>query len=155
VTETEIWQIAMDWIRYHGAQRNSQEQFDTNWAATKELDFWLDGQYEDLWRLILVIHSLDKLQNIMGLLAAGPIENLLGSAGEQFIDRVERMARFAQRSYLNPKPSEAPAHLYKTFAPIIVSILSHTTASFSISICGRINVRANHGYPSSATGETL
>jgi hypothetical protein len=92
--ETEIWQIAIDWIRYYSASKNSQEQFDTAWATTKQLDLSLDEQYEDLWKLILVIHSLDKSPKIMQVLSAGPIEDLLGKSGEQFIDRVEIMARF-------------------------------------------------------------
>jgi hypothetical protein len=94
LTEMEIWQIAIDWIRFNNAKTNSQEQFDTYWAHEKELNLLFDEHYEDLWRLILVIHSLDKSPTIKGLLSAGPIENLLGAAGEQFIDRVEIMARF-------------------------------------------------------------
>jgi hypothetical protein len=94
MTETEIWQVAIDWIRFHSAPMNSQEQFDTAWATTKQLDLVLDEEFEDLWRLILVIHSLDKSPKILGILSAGPIEDLLGRSGEQFIDRVELVARF-------------------------------------------------------------
>jgi len=93
VTEDEIRRIAIDWIRFNTAERNSQEQFDTAWATTKTLDLLLDGQYEDLWSLILVIHSLDQSDKIKGMLSAGPVEDLLGQSGERFIGRIEEKAK--------------------------------------------------------------
>lgn len=93
MTESDIWRIAIDWIRFNAAKRNSQEQFDTAWATTKALDFVLDGHYEELWNLILVIHSLDQSDKIREVLSAGPVEDLLGQSGERFISRIEEKAK--------------------------------------------------------------
>jgi hypothetical protein len=93
VTENEIWRIAIDWIRFHVAERNSQEQFDTAWADTKALDLLLDGHYEELWNLILAIHSLDQSNKIKEVLSAGLVEDLLGQSGEKFIGRIEEKAK--------------------------------------------------------------
>ena len=93
VTENDIWRVAIDWIRFHHAKRNSQEQFDTAWATTEAMDFVLDGHYEELWNLILVIHSMDQSERIRGMLSAGPIEDLLSERGEMFISRVEQKAK--------------------------------------------------------------
>jgi hypothetical protein len=78
---------------FNTAERNSQEQFDTAWADTKSLDLLLEEQYEDLWNLIMAIHFLDQSDKIMGILSAGPVEDLLGQSGERFIGRMEEKAK--------------------------------------------------------------
>ena len=93
MTDTEICRIAIDWIRYTVAERNSQEQFDTAWASTKQIDLVLDEQFEYLWRLIEMIFSLDRSFAVLRLLSAGPIEDLLQNRGETFISLVEEKAK--------------------------------------------------------------
>jgi hypothetical protein len=96
LTDTDIHLIAIDWIRYTVAKKNSQEQFDTAWASTIAMDMRLEDRFEDLWRLILAIHSLDQSTEVMQILSAGPIEDLLGKSeegGKKFISRVEDKAK--------------------------------------------------------------
>ena len=93
MTENDIWRIAIDWIRFHAAKKNSQEQFDTAWADSEAISLVLDDRFEELWKLILVIYSLDQSDRVQGMLSAGPIEDLLGQNGENFIDRVEDLAK--------------------------------------------------------------
>ena len=92
MTENDIWRVAIDWIRFHTAKRNSQEQFDTVWADNIAVDLVLDGPHEELWSLIQVIHSLDQSPRVQRRLSAGLIEDLLASSGESFIERFEQKA---------------------------------------------------------------
>jgi hypothetical protein len=93
LTDTDIFLIAIDWIRYTVAGMTSQERFDTAWASSIQIDMVLEERFEDLWRLILAIHSLDQSTEVMQLLSAGPIEDLLAKRGQDFIDRVETRAK--------------------------------------------------------------
>ena len=93
LTDTDICLIAIDWIRYTVAEKNSQEQFDTAWASSIQIDMVLEERFEDLWRLILMIHSLDQSTKVMELLSAGAIEDLLAKRGLDFIGRVEAKAK--------------------------------------------------------------
>jgi hypothetical protein len=93
LTDTDICLIAIDWIRYTVADKNSQEQFDTAWASSIRIDMVCEGRFEDLWRLIVTIHSLDQSTKVMRLLSAGPIEDLLANDGVNFISRVEAKAK--------------------------------------------------------------
>ena len=48
---------------------------------------------EDAWRVILAVLSLKPNANIIGILAAGPLEDLIEDQGAKFIDRIEDEAR--------------------------------------------------------------
>ena len=52
---------------------------------------------ELLWKFILLAVSLAESDNELGQIAAGEVEYLLGRAGKEFIDSVERTAK------INPK----------------------------------------------------
>jgi hypothetical protein len=93
LTDMDICLIAIDWIRFTVADRSSQEAFDTDWAKSIQIDMVCEGRFEDLWRLIVTIHSLDQSTKVMGRLSAGPIEDLLANEGENFISRVEAKAK--------------------------------------------------------------
>jgi hypothetical protein len=48
---------------------------------------------EDRWNAILKILSLNPPQSVIGVFAAGPLEDLIADHGAEFIDRVELEAR--------------------------------------------------------------
>lgn len=48
---------------------------------------------EEVWRVILAVLSLKPSPNIIGILAAGPLEDLIEDQGARFIDRIEDEAR--------------------------------------------------------------
>jgi hypothetical protein len=48
---------------------------------------------EKAWRIMQIVWRLDSKDDNLGILAAGPIEDILAARGHQFIDRVETLAR--------------------------------------------------------------
>ncbi len=88
--------IADAWI-------NAQEKFD---EATNDKNDWSielvhrwhhKRDYEILWRFILIVHNRSVSDNVAGMLAAGPLEDLLCDCGPEFIDRIEALARTDKR----------------------------------------------------------
>jgi hypothetical protein len=93
LTDTDIYLIAINWVRYTLSKKGSQEYFDTSWASSIQIDMVLEQRFEDLWRLILAIHNLDQSMEVAALLSAGPIEDLLGGRGDEFIGQIETKAK--------------------------------------------------------------
>ncbi|MBX3711901.1 MAG: hypothetical protein KF800_08090 [Lysobacter sp.] len=50
-------------------------------------------QAEAIWRFILKVVAKQPSDWTLGMLAAGPIEDLIGECGDDFIDRIEAAAR--------------------------------------------------------------
>ena len=64
------------------------------WAAVRFMQAIGDPQrMEECWIAILGILSREPPQPVIGVLAAGPLEDLVHHAGPQFIDRIELEAR--------------------------------------------------------------
>jgi Variant SH3 domain len=86
-------EISAAWIAYwtNGGQDNPHASDPYAWANV-EVD-WLEGNDpEKLWQVILDIYRRPDAAPLLGMLAAGPLENLLGLHGPAFIDRVESLA---------------------------------------------------------------
>jgi hypothetical protein len=84
------------WILYSEAKEGSPEREEYYWAESKLTDY-IETDPELVWKLLLNILSREISQWAVGLLAAGPLEDLLSDYGPQLIDRVEKEAR------INPK----------------------------------------------------
>jgi Family of unknown function (DUF6869) len=84
------------WILYNEAKEGSPEREEYYWAEEKITDY-VEKDPELAWEYLLKILSCEISQWAVGLLAAGPLENLLSDFGPQLIDRVEKEAR------INPK----------------------------------------------------
>ena len=63
------------------------------WAIERFMDMYDTTQAEDIWTTILEVLSRRPDQNVIGMLAAGPLEDLIKDWGEMFIDRIELEAR--------------------------------------------------------------
>lgn len=89
--DIEAWALA-----YIAAQetwdRDSDEELP---PAISELND-LDADPEDVWRVILHVLSHCPSENVLAILAAGPLEDLIEYHGEAMIDRIE------QESVSNP-----------------------------------------------------
>ena len=77
------------WIRYNELEEYSPERKEYFWAECKINDY-IETDPELVWKLLLNILSRDINERTIGLLAAGPLEDLLSDYGPQFIDRVEK-----------------------------------------------------------------
>ncbi|WP_057162972.1 DUF6869 domain-containing protein [Lysobacter sp. Root916] len=60
------------------------------WAVDR---FMEDEHWEDNWAAILSIIDKTEAKEVLALLTAGPLEDLIHSAGPHFIDRIEHEAR--------------------------------------------------------------
>jgi hypothetical protein len=63
------------------------------WAVDEFMDEHTEAEAEDCWNAILRILELDPPDEVMGMLAAGPLEDLIGYHGQRFIDRIEEQSR--------------------------------------------------------------
>lgn len=70
-------------------KRNNAE---TQWAAEKVVDTALEDPGE-LWEIVMEVFRRDPPDDVLGVLAAGPLEDYLVRCGETAIERVERLAK--------------------------------------------------------------
>jgi hypothetical protein len=91
--EAELNEIVTAWIAGQEAKRGSPERERYWWAISEVMDWSLDNEGEQLWLFILAVNKREISPEVAAVFAAGPIEDLLGKQGAEFIDRVEELAR--------------------------------------------------------------
>ena len=86
--------LAQRWLSFAINQHpDSNPGDDPNFVAFMDFDWLVTDDPEQAWATILeVLSKTDSLQ-VLGQLAAGPLEDLLSNHGEHFIDRTEELAR--------------------------------------------------------------
>ena len=89
----DLDQIVDAWVAAQIAADRSPEQKSNWWAIEQVMDWALDREGEQLWQFITAAYKRDLSDKAIGLLAAGPLEDLLAKQGPEFIDRVEELAR--------------------------------------------------------------
>ena len=85
--------LAEGWIGYWLAPYNSPERAAYDWVTDQVYDLTYEEDPELLWQLVLAVHRRDRSIQIMQVLSAGPLEDLLARHGERFIVLVEVEAR--------------------------------------------------------------
>jgi hypothetical protein len=68
-----------------------RDKSDTEWASSKVIDLALE-QPEELWDFILEVLKRDPPDDVIEVLAAGPLEDYIAKLGELVIERVEQQA---------------------------------------------------------------
>lgn len=68
-----------------------RDKSDTEWASSKVIDLALE-QPEELWDFILEVLKRDPPDDVIEVLAAGPLEDYIAKLGERVIERVEQQA---------------------------------------------------------------
>jgi hypothetical protein len=63
------------------------------WAVEKAMFCGGDVDGKDLWQFILAVTAKSPPKSVLAVTAAGPLEELVGYAGTDFIDRIEAKAR--------------------------------------------------------------
>lgn len=94
-SETELAVLATRWIEFQRAFLRSKDS-----ALAKELELASDEVLhmpfdapERTWEFIQLVVQRCEEEDVLGSLAAGPIEDLMSQHGEHFIDRIEIFAR--------------------------------------------------------------
>jgi hypothetical protein len=93
MNEAELDKIVTAWIAAELAEDESPAYEANSWAIFEVLDWMLEGEGDRLWPFILKVYKHDLPDEVMAVLAAGPLEDLLAKRGADFIDRVEELAR--------------------------------------------------------------
>lgn len=91
-TQPTLNAIAQAWIAYWHAPENSAEREALSWAGDREYDLVREDP-DQAWQLILKILQQDSSNEILEVLSAGPLEDLLAKHGERVIEKVESEAR--------------------------------------------------------------
>ena len=97
VISIEDQEIADAWLEFHrhlsvgDAYHEIAMTSPHHWAVHKLIDIGMD-QPERFWLLILEIFNRSESDWQRANLAAGPLEDLLSCYGEDFIDRIEKLA---------------------------------------------------------------
>lgn len=90
--EDELQEIVGAWIAAQETGRGSAEFEKHEWAVSKVVMWGVTDQSELLWRFITAAYKRDLSDDVSGMLAAGPIEDLLSTFGPAYITRVEELA---------------------------------------------------------------
>jgi hypothetical protein len=92
LSKKEIGDWADAYIRYH-SDPDKRDDHPLWWAVERFFDRSHDEGAEDCWLAILAILDREPAEPVIGILAAGPLEDLIHYSGDRFIDRIELQAR--------------------------------------------------------------
>jgi hypothetical protein len=88
----QIDEWADAYIRVHDAGAGLDENHPDYLAAYEFLDELTGPRAEECWLGILAVVARRPSEKVLGMLAAGPVEDLLECSGDRFIDRIELQA---------------------------------------------------------------
>ena len=93
MTTEEIERWASAYIEANSIQKITEDH--PSWWAIEQFMDWSDylSTAEDRWQVILAILQQQPPRQVIGMVAAGPMEDLIANHGAQFIDRIELHAR--------------------------------------------------------------
>jgi hypothetical protein len=88
------WETLINaWIEAQESEERLSDDGLNPWPVDAVLDWHLDDNHEALWEFILRSFEKQMSDKAFGVLAAGPLEDLLADFGELYIQRVEELAR--------------------------------------------------------------
>ncbi|MDY0747406.1 hypothetical protein SNE35_23080 [Paucibacter sp. R3-3] len=93
-----VHRVLDEWITWATWQCDPKNEGKANseLIGFDEFDWIVRKHPEQAWQCILAVVADARCEPFLGLLAAGPMEDLLGYHGPAFIDRVESEARANQ-----------------------------------------------------------
>jgi hypothetical protein len=89
--EIEAWATA--YIEAYSTERSPADDHPLWWAIEKAMFVLQEADAESFWQFILEVVSRNPPEAVVGMLAAGPLEELIAYAGESFVDRIETEAQ--------------------------------------------------------------
>lgn len=84
---TDIKKLTKAWIDY----QNSQDE-ELEWASDDFIDLANESP-EIAWECVLELIDTETSDEVLAILAEGPLEDLLAEHGSHFIDRIEGMSK--------------------------------------------------------------
>jgi uncharacterized protein DUF6869 len=92
MNEFELERLVEAWIACCEADEGTEEYQRNRWAMSQVLDWEMEGEAENLWAFVLAAYKRNISDEVIAVLAAGPLEDLLSKNGASFIGRVEELA---------------------------------------------------------------
>jgi hypothetical protein len=89
--DNEISSLAKAWIEHHLHSKGAVNEA-TFWAWQRLYEL-IQSEPEKAWKVIEAIRQANGSDWNLGNLGAGPLEDLLAEHGDEFIDRIESLAR--------------------------------------------------------------
>ena len=90
--KSALQELSRNWLTFALLPEAEQEKSPLARAFNDLLEM-VQAKPEEAWEVILEIYKLCKTDLQLAVLAAGPLEILLGTHGEQFIERCDSLAR--------------------------------------------------------------
>lgn len=98
MSDVELYKIVAAWVAGQEAGDVTPGYQNKWWAISRVLAWAVPGgEPELLWRFILAAYPRELSGHAFGMLAAGPLEDLLSYYGPEYIERVETLAREDER----------------------------------------------------------
>ncbi len=91
MNESRFQRIVDAWTAAQDVQMDAPEFNPGHWAIQLVLRW--HNKPEMVWHLILGVLEREVSQEVLIMVAAGPLEDLLSDWGSEYIDRVEQLAR--------------------------------------------------------------
>ncbi|HED35053.1 MAG TPA: hypothetical protein ENJ08_12715 [Gammaproteobacteria bacterium] len=83
--------LSYEWIKAVDAHEASPG--DDEGAIDYIMDLAYDENFDELWAFIKYTYKLEINDKVAGVLAAGPLEDLLAKKGEFYINEIETLSR--------------------------------------------------------------
>ena len=83
-----------DWVSAYleAQERRVADSGDPLWWAVDRFFELMDAKPEDCWQAIVEITRRDLSEDLINVVGAGPLEDLIEEHGDKFIDQIEREA---------------------------------------------------------------
>ncbi|MGD2118778.1 MAG: hypothetical protein PVG66_10485 [Chromatiales bacterium] len=81
-----------EWIK-HQEETYDNDDAELHWTDDYLINLLLKGQIEELWEFVLRAYKKELSQEVISILSAGALEDVLAKRGEEYIGRVELLAR--------------------------------------------------------------
>lgn len=85
-----------EWIAYQ-QEAHADDNTDIHWTDDYLINLLLKNEFDTLWEFVMRVYRRGLSQAVIGILAAGPLEDVLAARGEEYIGRVDILAANDQR----------------------------------------------------------
>ncbi len=95
--EKDLMKVVDAWILAIDNPTDSVQHEKNMWALEDVASWAASNRPKTLWQFVIAISAKPLSPKAMSILAAGPLEDLLTKWGEEYIERVETLARSDNR----------------------------------------------------------
>ncbi len=81
-----------EWIK-HQEDTYEDDDAELHWTDDYLINLLLNDQIDELWDFVMRTYKRELSQEVIGMLSAGALEDVLARKGEEYIGRVELLAR--------------------------------------------------------------